>query len=174
MSIRIVRNEQGNCINFYGSSNPTYWNACLSGQVDPSKPDKINVINDIITAQTGIVEYEFFRIPYTEFTDADGNAFTTPQETADYITEKANVTGLSGDGINLIDQTVCFNLDDTSTSIILDNGYHFGVNTIKAVPDADGTIHIISIDDSNSITHFYNLEVGNACINNSRIYRSSC
>ena len=54
MAIRIVRNEAGNCINFFGSSNPTYWNACLSGEVDSTDSNSVNVINDIITAQTGV------------------------------------------------------------------------------------------------------------------------
>jgi len=163
--IRIVRNEAGNCINFYGASNPTYWNACLSGEVDTDKPDTINVINDIITAQTGVTQYEFYRIPYTDFTDADGNSFNTAQEAADYITEKANVIGLSGEGIDLTGETVCFSLDATSTSIMLDNGYAFGVNTIKAIPNADGTIHIVSNDGADNITHFHHLDAGNTCIN---------
>jgi len=166
MAIRIVRNEAGNCINFYGSSNPTYWNACLSGQVDNVDTNSVNVINDIITSQTGTTQYEFFRVPYTEFTDADGNGFSSAQEVADYITEKANVVGLSGEGIDLTGETVCFQLDATSTSIVLDNGYHYGVNTIKAVAEG-GNISIFSIDTSNSIKHFYNLEVGNACVNGS-------
>ena len=81
MTIRIRRNEAGNCINFEGSSNPTHWNACLSGQVDPNDGNLINVINDIITARTGVIQYEFFNIPFTEFEDRDGNTFTTAQET---------------------------------------------------------------------------------------------
>jgi hypothetical protein len=162
MSIRIVRNEQGNCINFYGSSNPTYWNACLSAQVDDTVTDTINVINDIITSQTGVTKYEFYQIPFGEFTDRDGNAFSTAQEAADYITDNANVIGLSGVGTDLNGETVCFRLDDTSTSIMLDNGYSYGVNTIKAIPDTDGTIHIKS--KLGDITHFTGLEVGNACL----------
>ena len=65
MAIRIERNEQGNCINFHGSSNPTYWNACLSGEVDANNTNTVNVVNDIITAQTGVKEYEFFQIPFS-------------------------------------------------------------------------------------------------------------
>ena len=34
MAIKIKRNDAGNCIEFQGSSNPVYWNACLSGEVD--------------------------------------------------------------------------------------------------------------------------------------------
>ena len=92
MAIRIERNQEGNCINFHGSSNPTYFNACLSGEVDSSDNTAVNVINDIITAQSGTKQYEFFRIPFTEFVDADGNAFADAQEVADYITLHANVS----------------------------------------------------------------------------------
>ena len=58
MAIQIKRNESGNCIEFQGSSNPVYWNACLSGQVDASDNTKVNVINDIKTAQSGVDQYE--------------------------------------------------------------------------------------------------------------------
>ena len=67
--IKIVRNEQGNCINFEGSSNPTYWNACLSGEVDSEDANTVNVINDVITSETGSTEYEFYKIPFTDFSD---------------------------------------------------------------------------------------------------------
>lgn len=147
MAIRIVRNEAGNCINFYGSSNPTYWNACLSGEVDSTDTNTVNVINDIITSETGVTQYEFFRVPYTDFVDRDGNGFADPQTAADYITDNANVVGLSGEGIDLTGESVCFQLDATSTSIVLDNGYHYGVNTIKAVAEG-GNISIVSIDTS--------------------------
>ena len=164
MAIRIERNEAGNCINFHGASNPTYWNACLSGEVDSSDANTVNVINDIITAQTGITEYEYFRVPFTEFVDAEGNNFADAQTAANYITEKANVIGLSGEGISLVDETVCFSLDATSTSIMLDNGYSFGVNTIKAVEVA-GLINIVSNDGADDITHFYELDPLNTCVN---------
>jgi hypothetical protein len=164
MAIRVERNEQGNCVNFHGSSNPTYWNACLTAYVDDNVPNTINIVNDIITAQTGVTEYEYFQIPFTEFTRADNSDFTTPQEAADYITQAARVIGVSPEssGNDLNGVTVCFKLDDTSTSIILDNGYSFGVNTIKAVAEG-GVIEIHSI--SGDRTLFSNLDAGNVCIN---------
>jgi len=161
MAIRIERNEQGNCINFHGSSNPTYWNACLSGEVDATVTDSVNVVNDIITSQTGVTEYEFFQIPYTEFVDANGNGFANAQDAASYITANANVVGLGGGGTDLALQTVCFKLDDTTTSIMLDNGYSFGVNTIKALNTGDGLITINS--KLGSITHFTGLDHTNVC-----------
>ena len=171
MAIRIVRNESGNCINFYGATNPTYWNACLSGEVDAVETDKVNVINDIITAQTGVLKYEFYQIDYTELVDADGNAFASAQAAADYITEKANVTGVESD-ISLNGQVIDFKLDATSTSIMFNNGYSFGVNTIKAVPNPNGTIDIVS-NFSNSThddkTYFTQLQVGNAAIDGTTV-----
>jgi hypothetical protein len=163
MAIRVERNEQGNCVNFHGSSNPTYWNACLTASVDETITDTINVVNDIITAQTGITEYEFFQIPFTEFTRADNSDFSTAQETADYITAAARVVGISPEstGNDLTGETVCFKLDDTSTSIIIDNGYSFGVNTIKAVSEG-GVIELHSITGDRTL--FSNLDAANVCI----------
>ena len=85
------RNSDGNCITFQGSSNPAYFNACLSGEVDPTYPNRINVVNDIATAQSNEVVYEFFQIPYTEFRDADNNPFATAADAASYITAQGNV-----------------------------------------------------------------------------------
>ena len=164
MTIRIVRNEAGNCINFEGSSNPSYFNACLSGEVNPDVANNINIVNDKITAITGIKHYEFYNLPYTEFEDKDGNTFASATECAAYITSQANVTGLSGDGVDLTGQTVCFSLDDTSTSIMVDNGYHYGVNTIKAIEEG-GLISIVSNDAASSIKHFHDLDPTTTCIN---------
>jgi len=93
MAIKIKRNEAGNCITFQGSSNPVYWNSCLSGEVDSQEPNSVNIINDVITSElpSGEKAYEFFRIPYTEFVNAEGNVFSSATETAEYITEVGNV-----------------------------------------------------------------------------------
>ena len=168
MAIRVERNNEGNCINFHGSSNPTYWNSCLTAYVDSDFPDTINVVNDIITAQTGTTQYEFFRIPYIEFTAADNSAFASAQAAADYITANANVIGLAPEspGTDLSGVTVCFELDDTTTSIILDNGYSFGVNTIKAVAEG-GSISIKSISGDRTI--FSELDHQLTCVNDTAV-----
>jgi len=92
MSIRILRNTDGNCITFEGTSNPVYWNACLSAEVDAQFPDKVNIINDISTAQSGSVVYEFYQIEYTEFIDAESNPFASAADAAAYITAQGNVS----------------------------------------------------------------------------------
>lgn len=145
MAIRVTRNEEGNCITFVGSTNPAYWNACLSAQVNPEDGTRIDIINDIRSQSSSDVQYEFYAVPFEDFADRDGNAFTTAQDAVDYVNANANVTGVSEVGTNLSGETVDFRLDQTSTSIIMDNGSAFGVNTIKAVADADGTIHIHAI-----------------------------
>jgi hypothetical protein len=95
-TIRIERNEDGNCINFHGAANPTYFNACLSGEVDSTYTTRINVINDVRTAQGNETFYEFYQIPYTDLVDGNGDPFGTPQEAADYITAQGNVLAVSG------------------------------------------------------------------------------
>ena len=92
MTIRIVRNSDGNCITFEGTSSPAYWNACLSAEVDATYPSKVNIINDIATAQSGTTVYEFYQIDYTEFSDADNVAFGTAADAAAYITAQGNVS----------------------------------------------------------------------------------
>ncbi len=174
MTIRITRNAAGNCLNFIGSSLPAYFNACLSGAVD-ADTGTVNVVNDIQTANdpNGEIRYEFYQIPHTEFADKDGNPFADAQAAADYISQEGNVTGVSDTGADLTGVTVNFRLDETHTSIIMDNGAAFGVNTIKAVADADGTIHIHAIgagvpEDSNEPDdhkHYEKLDHTNVQIN---------
>ena len=136
MAIKIKRNDAGNCIEFQGSSNPVYWNACLSGEVDSTDVTLVNVINDIKTAQTGINQYEFVRIPYTEFLDEDGLVFNDAQEVADYITLKGNVS--APDDINVGYKGVfdaSTSADPTDASPVNGDWYYIGtegtINTVE-------------------------------------------
>ena len=140
MAIRIVRNNNGNCVTFVGSSQPAYWNACLSGQVNAEDNTRVDVVNDIRTTDSNSPIYEFYGVPYTEFQDADGNSFANATEAAAYITEKANVIGgaVELDAITIVN----FTRDDTNTSVLTSLGDSFGVNSVKAVGDADGNITI--------------------------------
>ena len=172
MPIRIIRNEAGNCVTFRGTSVPAYFNACLSGEVDSQDNTLINVKNDIRSQDQEDDFYEFSRIPYTDFEDRDGNTFENAQSVADYITSQGNVLGLNEVGKDLTGQTVNFRLDQTSTSIIMDNGEAFGVNTIKAVTEG-GLIKIKSIgegiptgnEDPVDRVHFEGLDHTNVQIN---------
>lgn len=75
MAIRITRNEAGNCITFVGSSNPVYWNACLSAQINESDSNLVDIINDIRSANEETIQYEFYAVNHVGFSDKDGNSF---------------------------------------------------------------------------------------------------
>lgn len=173
MAIRITRNDAGNCINFVGSSNPSYWNACLSAVINSENNKRVDIINDIRSENEDEIQYEFYAVEFTDFADKDNNQFASAQAMVDYINENANIIGVSGIGADLTDTVVNFRLDQTSTSIIMDNGSEFGVNTIKAVADTDGTIHIHAIgagvpsgdESAGEHKHFQKLDHTNVQIN---------
>ena len=162
MAIRVIRNAAGNCVNFLGSSNPVYWNACLSAVVDSAYSDRINIINDIRTVAEGATIYEFFQVPYTDFEQADGTAFTSASEAATYITAQANVASNTGSFVLSDNDTLNFSLDSTDTTILVDNGDAYAVNTIQAVANNDGHIDIVKHTTHGVI--FGGLRVANAQI----------
>lgn len=103
------------------------------------------------------------RVQNRDGQDLVGTLSYSTQDVIDYINTQANLQGVTGGdstGTDLIGLDVCFKLDDTSTSIMMSNGFEFGVNTIKAVADS-GVIQIKSMLGDR--THFTNLEVGRAC-----------
>ena len=90
----------------------------------------------------------------------------TTQEVIDYINAQSNLQGVTGgdsSGTDLTDIEVCFKLDDTNTSVMLNNGFSFGVNTIKAVEES-GLISIKS--ELGDLTHFSNLDHTKVCDGN--------
>ena len=118
MAIRVTRNETGNCINFVGSTQPAYWNACLSARANANNPDNIDIVNDIISDVQADTVYEFFNVPFTEFADKDGNQFADAAAAVTYINSNANVTGLSTEvGKDMTGVDINFRLDDTSTTV---------------------------------------------------------
>ena len=142
MTIRIVRNSNGNCVQFIGSSQPAYWNACLSGAINQEDNDRVDIINDIRTTDSNSPHFEFFGIHYTEFTDQDGNSFADAVECAAYITEKANV--VTGGAIefgptDLLD----LHRDSSNTSLLFSTGHNYAVHSIHAHLQADGLISIL-------------------------------
>ncbi len=92
------------------------------------------------------------------------------QQVIDYINGQANLQGGTaggdGSGTDMIGKDVCFKLDATSTSVMIDTGHEFGVNTIKAVEN-NGVIDIVS--ELGDLVHFTNVEVGRACGNDGNI-----
>jgi len=166
MAIQIIRNEAGNCVTFQGSSNPVYWNACLSGEVDSENNTLINIKNDIRTISESETVYEFFKIPFTNFEDSDGNSFSSAQDCADYITSECNVLGSIGQQVASSTDEFNFFLDSKDNTIIMSTGDYFPVNTIHAVLDS-GTLSISSITGSK--TYYTSINLNNVSINSSLI-----
>jgi hypothetical protein len=166
MAIQIIRNEAGNCVTFQGSSNPVYWNACLSGEVDSSNSTLINIKNDIRTISESETVYEFFNIPFANFEDSDGNSFSSAQDCADYITSECNVLGSIGQQVASSTDEFNFFLDSKDNTIIMSTGDYFPVNTIHAVLDS-GTLSISSITGSK--TYYTSINLNNVSINSSLI-----
>ena len=167
MAITVVRNAAGNCINFLGTTHPAYWNACLSAEVDSTDTDRINVINNIRSQQGGETVYEFYKISFTDFLDADGNSFNTATEAADYITSQCNAAGNTGQFILAASDAIDFSLDDTNTTILLDNGDSYAVNSIRAVGSDDGFIDIYKHIGDFAI--YSGLRMGNATIDGAAV-----
>jgi len=175
MAIRITRNEEGNCITFIGSSNPAYWNSCLSAELSDDS-GRFHIINDIRSANEAEIQYEFFNVLYTDFADRDGNVFESAQTAVDYINANANVIGLDG-GTDMTGEDINFRLDQTSTTILSTTGSQWGVNSVKAVVESNGLISIHSIgegvptgaEDVNEKKHYRNLEHERVSVNGTLI-----
>ena len=165
--IRVVRNKAGNCINFLGTTNPAYWNACLSAVINEDDANTINVINDIRSATSEDTVYEFFRIPYTEFRDKDDNPFPDATTAAEYITKNANVATNIGADIEVgPNDFFDFQRDITNTTIFIDNGDAYSINELQASDPGDGTITITKKFSNNpdNINVMFNINHSNVTI----------
>ena len=146
MSIKVARNASGNCVVFYGQTNPVYFNACLSAEVDG---EYVSVKNDIASSTTENSDnavYEFYQLHFSEWVDEEGSSFASAQEVADYINDIGNVTDVPTGGYSFGPaDTLDFTRDETNTSILFSNGDHHGINAVKAVLKENGRVGISSI-----------------------------
>ena len=167
MAIRVTRNEAGNCITFIGSTNPVYWNSCLSAQINEDNDNNIDVINDVRSVEEGTTVYEFYSIPYTSFQDKDGNDFDSPSAAADYITLNANVVSNTGtfafSQLDLLDAQ----RDSTNTTVLFSNGDIHAVNSLVASANDNGTIDVKTVRGNKSIytdIRHYNVSVNDGAV----------
>jgi hypothetical protein len=163
MAIRIARNDAGNCINFFGSSNPTYWNAVLEGEINEDNPNNVNVVNTVRSLENEGIIYEFFNLPFTDFVDKDENTFENASECAQYITDNANVSGTAGTFIFSQTDTLDAQREATNTTVLFSNGDIFAVNSLHASEDTNGTIKIETIVGDKDI--YLNLRYYNVSVN---------
>ena len=92
MAFKIIRNSDGNYVSFEGSSAPIFFNSALTAEVDSSDSTLVNVVNVVGTGDSSDKTYEYFRIPYTQWQDRDGNSFNSAAEVVTYFNAAANVS----------------------------------------------------------------------------------
>ena len=144
MAITIKRNDNGACILFEGSSQPAYWYACLTAEVDGEDATRINIINDV-RSTAGETEYEFYKMLFTEFLDEDGAAFADAPACIAYINDRTNPSVETGGTSFAQTEHMDFERDATNTSVMFSNGDTHGVNSIYASAESDGTVSIKTV-----------------------------
>ena len=163
-TIRVVHNHAGNCINFYNSTQPVYWNGCLEASVAVGTTDRINIENNIRDVGAGSSIYEFFRVPYTLFVNSDNVEFSSAQDAVDYINDAANTISQTSRFILSDSDTIDFKIDDSFSTILLDNGDEYPTDYLKASASGDN-INITTRQASSDITIYEGLRVANVTIN---------
>ena len=163
-TIRVVHNHAGNCINFYNSTQPVYWNGCLEASVAVGTTDRINIENNIRDVGAGSSIYEFFRVPYTLFVNADNVGFSSAQAAVDYINNAANTISQTSRFILSDADTIDFKIDDSFSTILLDNGDEYPTDYLKASASGDN-INITTRQASSDIIIYEGLRVANVTIN---------
>ena len=145
MTIRIIRNAAGNCINFVGSSNPAYWNACLSAVINTDDNNRIDIINDIRSANSSGTAYEFYAVPFDNFSDANGDAFADAQAAVDYVNTEANAA--SADSVNANYRGIWDTVEDITTDTSsYQNGDWFYVG-VAATVTFGGVDYDLNVND---------------------------
>ena len=164
--IRVGRNASGNCLVFYGQTNPVYFNACLTAEI--TDVDYVSVRNDIASdVVTDDNTYEYYRIHFSKWQADDLSTFASAQEAADYINSIGNVIDVPTAGfIFNAGDTMDFIRDETNTSILFSNGDHHGINAVKAVAKENGTVGIYPMRGD---TELYEIPFASCTINGSVI-----
>ena len=156
--IKIYGDVVKGCIFFDGSTVEPKFLGTILAEVKTDEADRLIIYRTDRQTNSGSNRELFKRLNKSRVQNEAGEdlvtalGYTTAQ-VVDYINEQSNLTAavnpVADTSLNGVD--VSFKLDATSTSIIFDNGYQYGVNTIKAVDTGDGLITIKSIEDARTL-----------------------
>ncbi len=162
-TIRVERNAAGNCLTFHGQTNPVYFNACLHAEITDT--DYVSIVNDIATGANPTESYEYYRVHFSEWQASDFSTFSTAQEVVDYINSIGNVHDAAGGGQSFgPEESMDFTIDETHTSILMDNGDHHGVNAVMAIEKDNGKVGIQTVSGE---FEWYEMEFANVTIGGS-------
>lgn len=166
MAIRIYKNSQANAVIFEGSTFSTSWNGLLTASVNGADSNAIDILNTAGTSgsivdftATGSNNYEYFRYPYTSFTDASGSAFASATEAVEYINSVSNRPASQG-GFETNQSNFFINGNTTDFTVLagVSQSINLGgsANDFNTYVPEDIPSNIYST--SSGLMHFNNLE----------------
>ena len=170
--IKIYSDTDKGCIFFDGSRvNPKFIGTIIAS-IHPTRADRI-IIKRTDRFQQDNVSFRvlFGRLNIARLQDRDGNDLVATlgmdrDAVVNYINEQANDFQDVTSTRPPLTAHPDFTLDATSTTIMVDNGESFGVNTLKAILGPDGLVDIVSSDHSNnSVVHYEDCPAENLKVN---------
>ena len=163
--IKIYGDSVKGCIFFDGSTVEPKFLGTITASIKSDEPTRIVIQRTDRYEQDGVTFRKLFkRLNYERVQNSDGIDLVselgyTVQQVVQYVNEQASAYSASGAVTLALDETPNFALDATSTSILVDNGATFPVNSIKAILGEDGLIDIISSDfSSGAVTHYEDID----------------
>lgn len=150
--IKIFSDTNKGCIFFDGSTVEPKFIGTVAASIKSDESDKIVIIrNDRYEADQVTFRKLFKRLNPTRVQNEQGENLVadlgyTIQEVVAYINgEASNFQQVSSTNV---DSVINFELDATTTSILVSDGNSYGVNTLKAVLGSDNLIYIKTHDDT--------------------------
>ena len=171
--IQIYGDTNKGCVFFDGSRVEPKFLGTIVASVHPTEANRIVIERTDLFKRDGVnFRVLFRRLRAGRVQNRDGQNLIsdlgyTVQQVVLYINQQASAFAATGSAVRpALDEFPNFSLDATSTSIMIDNGDSFGVNTIKAVVGVDGLVDIVSSDHSGNAQSFYeDIPPGNLQIN---------
>ena len=159
--IKIYSDTTKGCIFFDGSTVEPKFLGTIQAIPHPTAPGRIIVYRlDRLRSDGVSFRVIFRRLKFERVSNRDGENLHsdlgyTRQQVVDYINEQASAFQTVSSTRPAIGETIGFKLDATSTTILVNNGESFGINTLKATLTEGGLIQITSTDFSNNSVVYY-------------------
>ena len=170
--IQIYGDTNKGCIFFDGSRVEPKFLGTIVASVKADETDRIVIERTDVFRRDGVTFRSLFRrLKATRVQNRDGQNLIgdlgySVADVVVYINAEASNYSAGGAIRPELDEHPNFVLDATSTTIMVDNGENYGVNTLKAILGPDGLVDIVSSDHSgNSITYYEDCPHENLQIN---------
>lgn len=174
--IKIYGDSNKGCIFFDGSRVEPKFLGTIFAQVKADETDRLVVQRTDVFRRDGVTFRTLFRrLKATRVQNQAGENLIddlgySVADVAVYINTQASSYSAGGAIRPALDESPNFALDATSTTIMVDNGENFGVNTLKAILGEDGLVDVVSSDHSgNAITYYEDITHSTIQINGSPV-----